>query len=243
MNDISSLLLLSGNNIPFKSGRCVIHQPTIKEIAFIGEENYQYGTHFLMFSKNDLSEQDRKDLANYDDFDIFMSVINKTESKKHKTNVILILTLLFPEAKVEIGKDKILLHLENFETCINKENFKEFQDILQQIFCMNGFGNNTNFNPADDLARGIAEKFKKRQEKLAEKKEEKKKINIFSRYISILSVGLQKDMNELMQYTVYQLLDEFERFKMKQDFDVYVQARMAGAKDIDEVKNWMEEIH
>ena len=50
-------------------------------------------------------------------------------------------------------------------------------------------------------------------------------------------------MNELMQYTVYQLMDEFERFKMKQDFDVYVQAKMAGAKDLEEVKNWMEDIH
>ncbi len=46
-----------------------------------------------------------------------------------------------------------------------------------------------------------------------------------------------------MQYTVYQLFDEFERFRMKQDFDVYIQAKMAGAKDLEEVKNWMEDIH
>ena len=88
----------------------------------------------------------------------------------------------------------------------------------------------------------VAEKLKKRQQKLAEMKGEQK-VNLFGRYVSILTVGLQKDMNELMQYTVYQIMDEFERFRMKQDFDIYIQAKMAGAKDLEEVKNWMEDIH
>jgi predicted alpha/beta-fold hydrolase len=61
--------------------------------------------------------------------------------------------------------------------------------------------------------------------------------------VSILSVGLMKDKNELMQYTVYQITDEMERFRMKQEFDMYVQAKMAGAKDMEEVKNWMDNIH
>jgi predicted alpha/beta-fold hydrolase len=52
-----------------------------------------------------------------------------------------------------------------------------------------------------------------------------------------------KDKNELMQYTVYQITDEMERFRMKQEFDMYVQAKMAGAKDMEEVKNWMDNIH
>ena len=47
-------------------------------------------------------------------------------------------------------------------------------------------------------------------------------------------------MNNLMNYTVYQLFDEMKRFQMKQDFDMYVQAKMAGAQDLEEVKNWMD---
>jgi hypothetical protein len=50
-------------------------------------------------------------------------------------------------------------------------------------------------------------------------------------------------MNELLQYTVYQLFDEFRRFKMKEEYDIYVQAKMAGAKDLDEIENWMSDIH
>ena len=32
------------------------------------------------------------------------------------------------------------------------------------------------------------------------------------------------------------------RFKMKESFDMYVQAKMAGAKDIGEIENWMGDI-
>ena len=36
---------------------------------------------------------------------------------------------------------------------------------------------------------------------------------------------------------------EFTRFQKKQSFDAYVQAKIAGAKDLEEVENWMEDIH
>jgi hypothetical protein len=30
---------------------------------------------------------------------------------------------------------------------------------------------------------------------------------------------------------------------LKQESDIYVQAKMAGAKDLKEVENWMKDIH
>ena len=243
MNEVNDLLLLSGNDIPFRMGRCSIHQPTISEISYIGEEAFQIGSRFLLFNKDNLQMQDKTGLEDQSNFHIFMSVMNSTESAKHKTDAMMVLTLMFPNAKVKIDKDKILLQLENFESSVNEYNFDEFQNIIRQMFCLNNMNGDSQYNPADALASKIAEKFKKRQQQLANKKEEKQKVNIFSQYISILAVGLQKDINELMQYTVYQLFDEFERFRKKQDFDVYVQAKMAGAKDIEEVENWMEDIH
>ena len=242
MTKLNELLLLSGNDIPFGAARCVVHQPSIKEIAYIGEEIFQVGSHFLLFNKDSLQMQDKSGLENQSNFHIFMSVMNSRENAKHKTDAIMVLTLMFPNAEVKIDKDKILLQLENFESSINEFNFDEFQDIVRQMFCLHGMADESQYNPADALAKKIAEKLKKRQQKIAEQNGEKK-INLFSRYISILAVGLKKDMNELMQYTVYQLMDEFERFRLKQEFDVYVQAKMAGAKDLEEVENWMEDIH
>ena len=97
------------------------------------------------------------------------------------------------------------------------------------------------YNPADKRAAKIAERLQNRKKKSGNN--EKKKVAIFSRYISVLAVGEKKDINSLMDYTVYQLKDEFKRYQMKQSFDMYVQAKMAGAKDLDEVDNWMEDIH
>ena len=75
--------------------------------------------------------------------------------------------------------------------------------------------------------------------KIKEDSGQKKKIAILSRYASILAVGMNKDLNCVMNYTVSQLYDEFQRFQLKMQWDAYVQARMAGAKDLEEVDNWM----
>ena len=92
------------------------------------------------------------------------------------------------------------------------------------------------------MANRIAEKFKKRHEKLIKISNEQTKIknvSILSRYASILAVGLHLSLNEIMQWTVCQLYDEFQRFQLKVQWDAYIQARMSGAKDLEEVDNWM----
>ena len=241
----NDLLLLSGNDIPFYGGHINIHQPTIKEIGYIGEENFHVGLRFLLFDKNNL--EDKSDLENVNDFDIFIAIMNDKKSVKHKTNAIMVLTLMFPDVSFKIEKDKILLQQQeniNVNSSINAFNFEEFQDIVRQMFCFNTFSGGEKYNPADAFAQKIADKFKKRQELLAKKSEESgRKINLFSKYVSILAVGLQKNMNELFNYTVYQLFDEFIRFQKKQEFDIHLKAKMAGAEDSEEVENWMEEIH
>jgi hypothetical protein len=119
-----------------------------------------------------------------------------------------------------------------------------FKEIIVTMFNLKaGSGANDSYNPEGDMAKRIAEKFKKRHEQLnkiaGERPNANKKISILSRYLSILAVGLQQDLNRLMQYTIYQLYDEFQRFQLKMQWDAYIQARMAGAKDLDEVDNWM----
>ena len=240
---LDELLLQSGNDVPFYQAQISIHQPRLNEIAYIGENNFHIGSHFLTFSKNNLPTEDKINLEGQSDFNIFMSVMNSKDKAKHKTDALLVLALLFPTAKIKIEKNKILLHLENFSSSINESNYNEFKNIISQIFCLDT-AEEDGFNPADDLARKIAEKIKKAKEKKSKLKDEgTDKISIYSRYVSILAVGLQKDKNELMNYTIPQLRDEFKRFELKQNFDIYIKAKLAGAKDLEEVQNWMEEIH
>ena len=99
------------------------------------------------------------------------------------------------------------------------------------------------YNVQGEVAKKIAEKFKERNQKLAALQKKPEKVAIFSRYISILTVGEHKDMNSFMQYTVYQLFDEFQRFELKMAYDLNLKSRLAGAKDVKDPEDWMKDIH
>lgn len=243
MND---LLLLSGNDIPFIEAQMTIHQPTVKEIAYIGEENFFTGCEMLNFSKNILSEEDKINLEDKSDFDILIAILKEQNAvmKRNRNCVIMVLALIFPLYSVSFEKEGIKFTKENEEEVhfINNDNFTSFKKILNSMFSFKN-DESLEFNPDGEMAKRIAEKLKKRHQKLNEEKEENKKIDIISRYISILAVGQSKDMNSLLNYTIYQLFDEFKRYELKIGYDIYVQAKMAGAKDLKEVEDWMKDIH
>ena len=237
---------MSGDDIPFPTARVTIHTPKLREIGYIGEKNFHIGSQFLIFSKDDLSAEDKSNLADQSDFNIFMSVINSREKAIYKTDAMMVLALLFPQYKIKINKDKILLQLENFESSINEQNFNDFKSIINQLFCLrDSEAMVDDFNPADELASKIAEKIKKARNKRNQTKagNEDQDFSLYAKYVSILSVGLGKDQNELMDYSVYQIRNEFQRYILKQDFDIYLQAKLAGAQDLEEAKNWMDDIH
>lgn len=240
---IGELHLLSGNDIPFPEAQLTIHQPTLKEIAFLGEEQFFIGCGFLNFSKDLLGAQDKTKLANYDDFEIFMTIMMKPvqDAQKSINAAFLVLELIFPLYTASVREGCIVLTKESEERFITKNNFQAFKNILVAMFNLNLGGNAQNgYNPEGDMAKRIADKLKKRHEKLLELSgTDGKRVAILSRYASILAIGLQKSLNEIMQWTVYQLYDEFQRFQLKMQWDAYVQARIAGAKDLEEVDNWM----
>ena len=242
---VNDLLLLSGNDIPFVPAQITIHQPTIKEIAYLGEEAFFTGCQLLNFSKNILSEEDKVNLEERTNFDILIAILREQNAvmQKNRNCVNMVLALIFPEYEISFEKDCIKLKKENEEHKIDNSNYEEFKSVISSVF---SFGNSKDskpdFNPSGDLAKKIAEKLNKRHQKLAEVKPAQK-VDILSRYVSILSVGEQKDMNALLNYTTYQLFDEFKRYELKMGHDIYVQAKMAGAKDLKEVEDWMQDIH
>ena len=240
----NDLLYLSGNDIPFIEAQITIHQPTIKEIAYIGEEAFFTGCELINFSKNNLSEEDKNSLEDKTNFDILIAILRERNAvmQKNRNCLEMVLALIFPTYSIEFEKQEILLKKDDISYSINNYNFESFKKIFNKMF---DFEKNIeeNYNPGGDMAKKIAEKLKKRHQKLAEEKKENNKIDVLFRYVSILSVGEQKDMNSLFQYTVYQLYDEFERYRLKIDYDNYLKASLAGAKDLKEVENWMKDIH
>lgn len=242
---LSDLQLLSGNDIPFPAAQITIHQPTIKEIGLIGEEEFFTGQQILNFSKDILAEEDKMNLEDKTNFDILIAILREQNAvmQYNRNCAKQVLALIFPEYEIFLEQDKIKLVKESQEYKIDNSNYEEFKSIISSIFeIKSDDSTQTSFNPSGALAKRIADKLKKRHQKLQEN-QQKQKIDILSRYVSILSVGEQKDMNNLLKYTVYQLFDEFKRYELKMGYDIYVQAKMAGAKDLKEVEDWMKDIH
>ena len=243
---MNSLLLLSKNDIPFKEAQVNIHQPTINEISLIGEESFRIGCQFLIFSSETLSEEDKVNLGNKTDFEIFMSIMNSKSKIEYRDYAKMVLVLLFPDYEIIFTEKEIILKNSYGVGRINNLNYNIFKDIVSKMFKMNESGESKEaYNPADAYAEKIAKRFKERQKKLAKARGETDgPVEIFERYISILAVGEQKDRNLLMQLTVPQLLDEFKRYRLKLDFDNYIQYKLAGAQNLDDdIEDWMKDFH
>lgn len=245
----NDLALITGTDIPFPEMRVSIHQPTLKEISFIGEESFFIGCEFLNFSKeNYLSESDIENLKDLTNFQILISLFKAKELnlQRNKVCATMLLSLLFPDYHISIGdKDiKFLREGEDEKYSLNNKNYEEFKSILVEIFCLKRSNNNgMNYNPGNDAAKAIAARFKKNRAKIAKMKGERDKISVFSRYASILAIGQKRDLRSYGDYTVYQLLDEFDRFELKETYDITLKAKMAGAKDVEDAEDWMKEIH
>lgn len=246
MEKIERLVLQTGGDIPFVGARVNVHQPTLNEIGLMGESKFFVGVQFLLFDKNYLNDEDKRSLENRHEFDIFMEIIRSNNILNHyKENAIMLLSLLFPEHEIRLKKHEILLQHENIQlvSSITKDNFFEFQYIIRSMFGLDGEEQNK-YNPKDKIAARIAEKIRKGKQKIAGKKgTDADDVSIFSNYISILSVGLHKDKNQLKEYTIYQIKDEFKRYQMWLNSDIYLRAKMAGAEGMEEVEDWMGDMH
>ena len=248
---MDSLLLLSGIDIPFPSATINIHQPTIKEIAFLSEPVFYKACSVLTFDKEKLHSEDKVNLEGLTNFDIIMSIMTERKDprvRQQQTCVRMLFAILFPDYQINFTKNGIVLIKpeESEMHIISKQNFDEFLSILKEAFCLSGTTgkNSDDYNPAGDKAKKIAEKLRRGRELAAAAKgETNKEISILSRYASIIAVGNHKDLNDLMNYTIYQLYDEFGRYELKLSNDIYIQAKMAGAEGLQEVDNWMKDLH
>lgn len=246
---VEEIHLITGEDIPFIPAEITIHQPRIKEIAYIGENTFFTGSRFLNFSKEDLELEDAEKVKNISDFTILMSLLNHDDltARWNRNCVEMVLTLMFPEYQIRIMPNMIAFVLDGQNHIVNEENFNEFRHIVARMFSLYDVTKGEReYNPANDRAASIAAQIKRgraKAKKLKSMESEGQNDSIISRYISILAVGEQKDINSFKDYTVFQLFDEFQRYCLKMDFDRNIGFRLAGAKDIEQPTDWMKNIH
>ncbi len=242
MTDIR-LALMCGSDIPVPQLQATIHQPSIKEIALIGEADFFIAVQCLNVNK-DFLRQDKTLLHNTNNFQIFMTIMLEKETKDKKIATQRLLQLLFPNYNVLFTPRSISLQGKESSAVIDENNFEYLQMIVKEIFCVSNKNNQQNgFNPANDKAREIAEKLMRGRQRVAEINGSAN-ASIFSQYLSILTVGLSSmSLQELMELTVFQLYDLIERYQLYISWDIDIKSRLAGAKPDERPDNWMKNIH
>ena len=237
------LALMSGIDIPIPECQLVLHQPTIKEIAYIGEKNFFVGVQCLNIRKSMISQGESL-LADTNNFQIFMTVMAEPSEVEKKEAVKQVLQLLFPSYKVSFTPRSLLFVGTELTATVDELNFDALQQVVRQALCVNsGPMDQQTFNPANEKAREIAEKLMRGRQRVAALKGEDN-ASIFAQYLSILTVGLESmSLQDCLNLTMYQLFDLMERYSLYVNWDIDIRSRLAGGKPDSKPDNWMKNIH
>lgn len=241
------LLFFTNNDIPFPSAKMIIHNPTINELGLIGEESFRIALQMILHLPKDIKSQDNFASTDKEDFDIFIEMINQKDERsiEYKNYFSDLLSLIFPKYTFRI-KQKDIQFLNKMEEdkdnhFIDSTNFKEFCEIISKMFSSNGAEPDKSYKPADKRASMIAEKLKKRKKGNGQDIDTNS-ISVYKRYASIMSIGMQMDLNVFLNYTVNQLETQFKRYTLWMKYDNLFKIKLAGGSSEEEIEDWMQEV-
>ena len=237
------LALMAGIDIPIPECQLILHQPSVKEIAYMGEANFFTGIQCLCLQKN-MVIQDESLLQNITNFQIFMTIMQEKQTMDKKQDVISVLNLLFPKYQVMFTPRSIMFNSSDGVFMIDEANFESLQQVLTQVFCIQN-SDAASFNPANKKAKEIADKLMKARQKVAQlKAQEGGEGSALAQYVSTLTVGLNSmSLTDCLDLTIYQLHDLMERYSLYINWDIDLKSRLAGGKPDKPVDNWMKNIH
>lgn len=237
------LALLTGNDIPIPECQLTMHQPSIKEIAYIGEDDFFKGVQTLCLNKSMFVQEGKTVPENITNFYIFMTIVGEKQTADKAEAVKQVLTLVFPQYKIMFSPQSIIFQKDAETYLVDENNFEQLQVTLREVFCSkSGPMDQQAFNPANQKAREIAEKLMRGRQRVAEQNGSAN-ASVFSQYLSTLSIGLHIPVGELEKYTMFQLFDSMERYLLYINWDIDIRSRLAGAKPDGKPDNWMKNIH
>ena len=251
---MNKLQLMTGVDIPVIELGVSMHQPTIKEISYLGEMAYFMSVQLLCFNRATLiasNQQGSSVLEKMNNFQIFMTMIKdpRLENKAQTIdNILSVLVILFPKYTCQLLPTSLYFVNTSDKTdffVIDETNFDAFRDVLTEIGAMNSTtgGQNSVYNPHNDKAAKIAAKMMSNRARVSKQKGYSAD-GTLSRYVSILTIGLSSmSLQNCLDLTVYQLYDLIERFGLYTGWDLDIRSRLAGATPDNKPDDWMKDIH
>lgn len=236
------LALMTGVDIPIPELQVALHQPTIKEISMIGEQDFFIGVQLLCIKKENYIT-DEVILRQVTNFELFITLMNDTEQQDKRNFVITVLNLILPDYKCIFSPRSMMLKKGEEIVNIDEGNFEILQEVLVEQFCLKGTDQDQ-FNPQSKKAREIAQKLMNARQRVAAQKAAENSGSAFAQHLSTIVVGISSiSLKDALDLTMYQLYDLMERYSLYLAWDLDIKAKLAGATDTKPVENWMKQIH
>ena len=223
---LNKFCLISGKDIQFEN-TFYIHAPTIEELGEynISEDDLLKALRVITITKNVL-ENIPNEKQDINTFFFFLAVLaNPNFPEEDKQNIVNVLSLILNRYKLMLNDKGIMLinTLDNKQIFyINENNFEIFQNYLREIFCLEKFfPQEQEYNVKSEKARRIAEQLK-------------------HSYISILSIGTNTPLDNLINKTIYQIFYLLDRYTLYYNVDLDIRCRLAGSTNDKEMDNWMK---
>jgi len=218
-------LILSGQPLPIEGANIFMTQPRIKDIVLFGEDDFLVAIQMLIEMKKftESVKQGNFKLDILSDFQLLLIMMEEDPTVKEM--IFNLFELIFPDYQINISEGAIDFLIEDqIVGRIHPFNFEFFQNMLSDAFIpQNDSEREPDYNPANDMAAKIAEKIKKGREKVhAQQAAAEGDHSLFADYCSVLSIGMQMDINIFFNYTPFQLYDAFKRFFSKEASDFYM---------------------
>ena len=260
MLKVDELLLMAGEPIHLEQYSVKIHQPSIREIPLIGEEEFFQGMNIFNLDSAPLinfvesleyTDEEKKeiieDITAYDNL-LFILQATAQMGAEDEVNIEYlaksIFKLIMPHHKFvfnsEIGNIILMAeHEDSHSIVVDREFFDQIKDVVSQIFIFDKFFGKSENTEMSAAAQKIADKIAKSEAKIKKIKGDDTEGSFFSRIVSIM--GVKKEIDYLVDLTVYQLNNQFERMNLFAEYQLNVQGALAGATNM-EVVDWYKKI-
>jgi hypothetical protein len=249
----------------FLEGNSIEIEPNLNiyKVSFssINKNKIGYLTYNRIINMLCLGKDDIKKFVASDDIDVYTflvlytyqsieekskNIILPNKEKHFVDELISVLQTIFKDI-VSLDTNTGIFYIGKSDLSLNKNNFYEFQSIIKKRNCLENIEADKE-NPANEMARLLLEKRKKAREKLAKAKsisdgEDNEPLTIAD-LISIFAEAEKMKLEDVFKYDIYQFNNQFSRMKIFKDYDVNIQALLAGAKS-DEInlKHWLGKIN
>ena len=230
-------MLITGIDVPVEAFGITIHQPRVREIAMLGEQNYFIALSIFRMNKKQL-QIESPEVTNWMIFQ--ESLGQKMEGIKDVRALLGNFLQLFFTVKINIGPRSLIIQNKDQLINIEPDQFDDFQQIIGEIGGASLLsGSKEEFNPANKLAAEIAEKMKKARAKLAAMKPQAKSKGFLARYIRAIAIATANSLEQVNDMTMLQLNALMQTYLAWEAYDLDVKSRLAGAKNENKLEHWM----